>query len=130
MSLRLEITLLLLTWTFFIVVHQVFLYFDFFWYFWWADIILHTWGGGLLVMSWYTIERIQAFPRTMLYKYNHPLLILLVAMIGWEVFEYIFGIANTVDYIFDTILDLITGGVGGIIVFFLCRSRTIDSNQL
>jgi hypothetical protein len=128
MSLRLEIILLLLAWLFFIVTHQFFLYFSFFWYFWWADILLHTWGGALIVMSWYTIFRTRTFPQVMALSYNHPLIVLSLMMIGWEIFEYVFGIANTTNYLGDTALDLVTGALGGIVVFYLFKSRTIDSN--
>lgn len=125
MSLRLEIILLLLAWAAFLATHQVFLYFDFFWLFWWADIVLHTAGGILVVWSWYTIERTMTFPRTMALRFNHPLLVLLVMMIGWEIFEYSFGIANTTNYISDTAQDLLFGSLGGLVAFLLLRSRTI-----
>lgn len=125
MSLRLEILLLLSAWMLFLVTHQVFLYLDFFWLFWWADILLHTAGGVLVVLSWFTIERTMTFPRTMAFKYNHPLLLLVVMMIGWEVFEYVFGIANTTNYVSDTIQDFIFGGLGGLVAFFITKSRTI-----
>lgn len=125
MSLRLEIILVLLTWIAFIATHQVFLYFDFFWLFWWSDILLHIWGGGLLVASWYLVERMYVFPRTMALKLNHPLLILLVVMIGWEVFEYVFGVANNTSYVSDTIQDFIFGALGGLVAFWVNKSRTI-----
>lgn len=130
MSLRLEIILLLLAWALFIATHQFFLYFNLFWYFWWADILMHTWGGAMVVMSWYTIERTMTFPRTMALKYNHPLLVLTFMMIGWEIFEYMFKISNTTNYVFDTILDFITGAIGGLIVFYVIRSRTIRGIKL
>ncbi len=130
MSLRYEIILLLLAWALFVFTFRFFLYFDFFWLFWWADIFMHTWGGGMLVMSWYTIERTKSFPRTMAHRYNQPLLVLLIIMIGWEIFEYSFGIANTTDYVFDTMQDFIMGGLGGIIVYLWLRSRTIKDIKL
>lgn len=125
MSLRLEIIFLLLAWAAFLATHQVFLFFDFFWLFWWADILLHIAGGALVVWSWYTIERTQTFPRTMALRYHHPLFVLLVMMIGWEIFEYAFGIANTTNYIADTAQDFLFGALGGLVAFFVHKSRTI-----
>lgn len=125
MSLRLEIILLLLTWAAFLAAHQIFLYLDFFWVFWWADVLLHTAGGVLVVWSWYVIERTQTFPKTMALGFNHPLILLVLMMIGWEIFEYAFGIANTTNYISDTAQDFLFGGLGGLVAFLISKSRTI-----
>jgi predicted signal transduction protein with EAL and GGDEF domain len=121
--LRLEIVLILSAWVGFIATHQIFLALDFFWLFWWADILLHTAGGALVVASWYTVDRMNVYPRVMRLSVNHPLLVLVVMMVGWEIFEYAFGIANTTNYVSDTMQDFICGGLGGLVVYTLNKLR-------
>lgn len=124
MKLHLEIVLILMAWAAFIATHQIFLAYDFFWLFWWADILLHTAGGALVVASWFAVERLQVFSRLMRLWHSHPLLVLVAMMVGWEIFEYAFGMANNTDYISDTIQDFIFGSLGGLTVYALNKFRT------
>jgi len=45
-------------------------------------------------------------------------------MVGWEVFEYVFGMVNINNYVTDTVQDFIFGSLGGLVVYFLNKSRT------
>ena len=120
---HLEIILILLAWVAFIATYQVFLSLDLFWLFWWADIFMHTAGGALVVASWFAVDRINVFPRLMRLWHTHPLLVLLAMMVGWEVFEYVFGMVNINNYVTDTVQDFIFGSLGGLVVYFLNKSH-------
>ena len=43
------------------------------------------------------------------------------ALIGWEVFEYLFGIPREANYAFDTALDVLMGTLGAIAVYMYAR---------
>ena len=85
---------------------------------------MHTAGGALVVASWFAVDRINVFPRLMRLWHTHPLLVLLAMMVGWEVFEYVFGMVNINNYVTDTVQDFIFGSLGGLVVYFLNKSRT------
>lgn len=114
-----------LGWVLFIGTHWFFTAIDFYWYTWWADVVMHTAGGVLIVSTWYVIFYQQVFPRALRWPIFHPLLILAAMVLVWEIFEYLNGLTTTVNYAFDTFCDLTLGFGGGLVVFLLCRSRTI-----
>lgn len=86
---------------------------------------MHTWGGLLLILSWYFVRRVGLFPVFFKQRAAHPLLFLVVLMIGWEVFKYAIGSIVSDAYVLDTALDLVFGALGGLIGFLLLKSRTM-----
>jgi hypothetical protein len=120
--------LLGLLWFLFLVVEYVSVYFDLFWYFWWLDIVMHTYGGALIVTSWFMVKALGAFPKLVGDHDRRSLLILILVIIGWELYEYQFRLITPVDYALDTGLDLAIGFAGGLASFLIFRSRTIERN--
>lgn len=114
-----------LGWSVFLFAHHFFMSLNFYWYTWWADTLMHAGGGVLIVSTWYVIFHYQIFPRALRLVFFHPLLILLAMVVGWEVFEYVYGLVTPVGYALDTLIDLGLGFGGGLMVFLLCRSGTI-----
>ncbi len=116
-----------LLWVLFIVVNYVSVYFSLFWYFWWLDIVMHGYGGVLMVASWFMVKSLGAFQRVMGLSDYYVLVLLCVVILGWELFEYGFGMVTSVDYAIDTVIDLAVGFGGGLASFLLLRSRTIET---
>ncbi len=120
-----KILSLLSVWVLFIVINYFGVYLSLYGYIWWLDILMHTWGGFMVVTSWYLVKHLNVFPRAMKYRLLHPLIILWLMMVVWELFEFHFGLINEFGYISDTIYDFFNGFAGGLVSFFLLRSRTI-----
>ncbi len=118
---------LALLWIFFILIQYVSTYFSLFWYFWWLDIIMHVYGGVLIVSSWFMVKSLGAF-ESIVGKNDHRALLLLgITIVVWEIYEYTFGLITPVGYPVDTVMDLLVGFGGGLAAFFLFHSRTIET---
>lgn len=120
-----KILFLLLMWFLFIGINYSSVYLELYGFIWWLDIFMHTWGGFLIVSSWYLIKSLNAFPVAMSYWLLQPLVILSVIMIVWELFEFRFGLITEYKYLADTTYDFLVGFCGGLIAFLLFRSSTI-----
>jgi len=116
---------LLVLWVLFLSTHYVSVYSASYEATWWLDILMHTWGGFLVVTTWYLVNSLQAFPFLMSRLWLHPLVILVVAMVVWELFELRFGLVTPFNYLADTAYDFLTGFSGGLVSFLLFRCRTI-----
>lgn len=111
--------------TLFAVVHWFALTASLYWYYWWFDIVMHFWGGALVVLGWYNLV---VFPRV--YAYIHPtlprvLLFLCIVTVSWEVFEYVTDLWQPAAYWSDTFQDIMCGFVGGLLAYFWLRRDTI-----
>ncbi len=116
---------LLILWAAFAGAHAFFVEHFLYWEVIWLDLVMHTWGGALLVASWYYIKSTESFSRLFRRAWFHPVLGLIVLMVGWEVFKYYIGSITSDAYVLDTALDLAFGSLGGLISFWFIRSRTI-----
>lgn len=112
-------------WILFLGIHYVSVYLSSYEAVWWLDILMHTWGGFLVVTTWYQVKTINAFPFLMSRKWLSPLIVLFVAMVIWELFEFKFGLVTEFNYVADTAYDFLNGFGGGIVSFMLFHSRTI-----
>ncbi len=122
-----QILLFVSCWVLFVLAHQVLMYFNLYWFVWWSDIVMHSLGGFLLVWSWYAVKNFGAFPAFFNLRFARPLVFLWIMMIGWEVFELMFGLTGAHTYLGDTLLDFAVGFGGGLLAFHLFSSRTIQS---
>lgn len=86
---------------------------------------MHTWGGILLVASWYELRRLGVFKSLINKPWFHPLLFLIVVMLVWEVFKYLIADVVSENYELDTVIDLISGLVGGLITFYWFRQSKV-----
>lgn len=80
----------------------------------WFDIPMHFLGG----------LTIGVFAAALVYRFRPWFFVLLstVAFVGWEVFEYLFGIPKEANYVFDTSLDLLMDALGALIVYGVARA--------
>lgn len=84
-----------------------------YWRYEWFDIPMHFFGG--ITIATFVVALLRSF-RPRLY-----ILLFTVAVLGWEVFEYLFGIPREQNYVFDTALDLLMGTLGALITYTLAR---------
>jgi hypothetical protein len=82
----------------------------------WYDIMMHTWGGYLVIFGFFMIGGIGSrrlmLPRWLLFP------ALFAVMVAWEIFEYVYGLAGQEpSYVVDTALDFVCGTVGGIVAY-------------
>jgi hypothetical protein len=85
-----------------------------YWRYEWFDILMHLLGG----------LAIGTFVAGLLYKFRPGLFLLgvVVLVVGWEVFEYMFGIPHEDNYVFDTALDLLMDTFGALVVYGIART--------
>jgi hypothetical protein len=88
-------------------------------YYWpWFDLVMHAWGGFLVVTGFLMFEVIGS-RRLAPPRWSLPLLLGLV-MAAWEIFEFIYGVAGThPSYLEDTTLDTLLGIVGGSVAYVI-----------
>ena len=96
---------------------------DLYWYAPWLDVLMHTWGGFLVIYGFIMLGSIGSGKFT-LATWLLPLLLILI-MVAWEVFEYAFGL-TVMDayYVRDTTFDIICGAAGGWLAYLLTKKRT------
>lgn len=85
-----------------------------YWRYEWFDTFMHFLGG----------IAIGTFLIGFLVRYRPCLFVLLFAglVIGWEIFEYIFGLPREANYVFDTAVDLLMDTLGGLLAYILART--------
>jgi hypothetical protein len=104
------------------VTHWVALQMQLYWYVPWLDILMHTWGGFLVVYGILMFQVIGS--RRVVLERHWVFLILVIVMSGWELFEFGYVIDYTQhNVVLDTILDLVFGGLGGIGASMLARGK-------
>jgi len=104
----------------FLGTHLVALHFSLYWFVWWFDILMHTWGGYLVVYGLMMVgtqgSGVLRLPRSLLFP------TLLCVMVAWEVFEYMAGLTGTeANYVSDTAADFLCGTVGGMVAYLTTR---------
>lgn len=98
--------------------------FYFYWILWWYDIMMHMlagFSGGLLVVWFFR-------PASTFKSILITVVCVMIVGIIWEVFEYVYGLTQTIDYWQDTILDLILDGTGATLACFYASEETQESS--
>lgn len=91
-------------------------------FYWWFDLLLHFLGGVWVAVSFLwlyfysnilgkpSLERRRIFLAT--------IVAFLVVAVGWEIFEIAIGqILEDPNYVFDTVTDIIIGGLGAFVAY-------------
>jgi hypothetical protein len=91
-----------------------------YWYHWWFDIMMHAWGGMLLVLGVHALSTFSWSPIQPTLK--NVLIVLLVAVISWEVFEWFAGLYEPSTYVFETAKDILVGLSGGLVTHLFLRT--------
>lgn len=93
--------------------------FDLYWRFWWYDIVMHFLGGlwiGLITLwIYYLSGYFKKNKKDKPFVFLLSFLSVLIVGISWEIFEYLFEIVFSSNYISDTALDLIMDILGGLV---------------
>jgi len=94
-----------------------------YWYYPWFDIVMHFWGGILIVMGVRALCSLKLVPLSPTAPVIFAALVL--CMVAWEAFEYAVGLYNPPTYLFDVSKDLLMGTIGGLVGYFASRRLTI-----
>ena len=101
----------------FAAVHNFAVVTSLYWYYSWFDIVMHFWGGILVVLGVYamcSLKHVPLKPTTLIIFGT-----LITILISWEIFERAAGLYNPATYIYDVSKDLIVGLVGGLVGFLV-----------
>jgi hypothetical protein len=98
-------------------VHHFAVSMSLYWYYWWFDIMMHFWGGMLVVLGVYALCSLKHIPLK-------PSTVLIFAtlfgiMIVWELFEWQVGLFDPTTHFFDTAKDMLVGFGGGLVAYLL-----------
>jgi hypothetical protein len=111
--------------------HLLGTFYDFYWDSFWFDALMHFLGGlamGMIFLwLWYSSG---LFEKSLPTKREAMIATVAFAMlvgIGWEVFEYVYGIANPVggNYPVDTFHDLLFDFVGGTVAGLVGQIKSL-----
>lgn len=104
----------------FVASHVVALETSLYWFLPWFDIVMHTWGGFLVV---YGLNMFNALgSRRVQFAAVVQALILVLVMVVWEVFEFVFVIDLSQPHLVrDTIFDGIYGALGGVVGYLVVK---------
>lgn len=101
----------------FAAVHNVAITMSLYWYYSWFDIVMHFWGGVLIVMGVFALCSLKHIPLKPTFVI--VFCTLSTVMITWEIFERIVGLYNQPTYIFDVSKDLLVGFCGGVVGYIV-----------
>lgn len=117
---RLNTIIFLITLSVLATTHYLSLEFYLYWRYLWLDMPMHFLGGTMVALGLFSAR--EFFPRlpvTVLTFFATVCFVLLVA-VGWEVFEFVFGISSIEANLFrDTVTDLAMGLLGGVVGWFV-----------
>jgi hypothetical protein len=102
--------------TLFAAVHNFAVVTSLYWYYPWFDIVMHFWGGTLVVLGVHAIcslKHVTLKPTGLLVA-----IVLVGCMSSWELFEYSIGLYNPASYWFGLAKDLMMGTIGGLVGYF------------
>lgn len=87
-----------------------------FWRYEWFDVPMHYLGG--LAIGVFLIGFLIRF-RPLLFSLSF-----LAIAVGWEIFEFVFGLPKETNYVFDTALDLLMDTMGAVTAYGIARVTT------
>ncbi len=79
----------------------------------WLDMPVHLLGGltiGMGIIALLRVFRPWVF-----------VVLMVLAIVGWEAFELLIGIPREANFVFDSALDVLMGALGGVVAYFLAR---------
>ncbi len=84
-----------------------------YWEYPWFDVGMHLLGG--VAIATFLIAFLKDFrPRAFLF-------LAVLAYVGWEVFEYIFGLPRKENYFLDTTIDFLMDAIGSVAAYVVAR---------
>lgn len=96
-----------------------------YYFYWWLDLPMHFWGGCLLALGLYTFSTFQTIKFKPSFKLL--LLLLLVATVAWELFEWQIGLGDLKSPIGEALKDIMVGFSGGLLTHLILAKYTIES---
>ncbi len=104
-------------WVLFLSLNVVFNILFLYLYFPWLDVVMHVWGGMLVIWSWYHFHTKGTFSLMARKPIVHPMWFLVILIVTWEVYRYLVKNVVVQDYALDTAIDLAAGFTGGLVAY-------------
>jgi len=106
--------------------HNLALFLELYWLYWWFDLPMHFFGGVVVAMGFLVLADLRLPVRFLTRSLLPMMLAVLAVVIFWELFELWAGIEIQTDFIVDTTIDIVLGVVGGGVGYYLGeRLRTL-----
>lgn len=109
--------------TAFSVTHVFAMFASLYWYYWWFDIVMHFWGGGLIVLGVHALSTFSCC------SFRPTITVLLVVLVSgilfWEVFEFWADLWQPERYLLDTLGDVLVGLCGGVVAHAILRTNNL-----
>jgi hypothetical protein len=80
-----------------------------YWKYWWMDVVMHSLGGILIGGVSLFISQDEFIPVFQKRPYFSVLFFALAVAISWEVFEWVYTIYDSDNYVADTVSDITFG---------------------
>lgn len=102
----------------FAVVHVLATQYYLYWYFLWFDLVMHVWGGVLLILALGTYA--EALPSQIRSVWRAKVIIayVLTVILLWEFFGVLLNQGFKSDWVSDTIGDVVFGILGALIGYW------------
>ncbi len=84
-----------------------------YWHYMWFDIPMHYLGGA--------VSAVFVFGFLLHKRVYVSVALLVLIFIGWEVFEFVFGLPVEANYPLDTAIDLVMDTLGALTVYAVAR---------
>ncbi len=94
-----------------IVAEKLFLY----WKLEWFDIPVHILGGVVIVFGIFALHDIRFLIKKRHTQLLSVMLLVFIIAMSWEAYEIMMGLTPDINYLFDTVIDLGMGVIGGLI---------------
>jgi len=93
-----------------------------YWYYVWLDVPVHFLGGIVVAFGVYAARDLRLpYFSYLSATLTCVMVIVVLVMLAWEVFELWAGIPRLDNFVFDTSLDIIAGFLGGITGALIAR---------
>lgn len=108
-------------------IHALALFFELYWRYWWFDSMVHIFGGMFIVFLVATLVSIRFLPSNFINQ-SHSAKVLVIIIVGWEIFGIILIGGLKDGFFIDTGLDMAFGILGGMIGYRLIKQlRKLES---
>jgi len=100
-------------------VHALATYYSVYWYVGWLDLVMHVWGGALLLLAYGAVGELLSVPYVQWYwRPGKVILYVLVCVILWEIIGVILHGGFKIGWLQDTAFDLVFGILGAMLSYW------------
>ncbi len=105
----------------FAAVHLFAMQASLYWFYWWFDLLMHTWGGILITLGLFAFGTFSRIKRKPTFLFTLAALLFVVTV--WELFEWRAGLFDPATHLEDTLIDMFLGVAAGVITYFILKKK-------